>query len=177
MTTLDQAAPNMVVSPEYAEYVRWLNEESALLDRHEYDDWLARLAPQVRYRMPARVDTSRRDQSGVSEHSFHMDEDHASLSIRIKRITSATNFAENPRTRTRRFVTNMMIDPGSTVDHITGSNYLLLLRSRGLGPDLELLSAERRDELVRGAAGLQLLRREVIVDQATLGVVHLATPL
>jgi 3-phenylpropionate/cinnamic acid dioxygenase small subunit len=109
--------------------------------------------------------------------SHHIDENHASMTTRIRRINGATNAAETPRTRTRRFVTNIRLSPDSGPDRLSGSSYLLLTRSRGLGADLELLPCERRDELVRIDGRLRLRRREVLVDQATLGLVHLGTPL
>lgn len=124
--------------------------------------------------MPGRTDGP----DGVPENaSFHIDDTCASMATRIRRITGATNSAESPRTRTRRFVTNIRLSPSSGPDLVHGSSYLLLTRSRGLGADLELLPCERRDELVRIDGRLRLRRREVLVDQATLGLVHLGTPL
>ncbi len=160
-----------MTSELYAEYMLWLNDEAELLDRHRYPEWLELLAPDLRYTMPGRTD------GDVGEPSFHIDDTHASMATRIRRITSATNFAESPRTRTRRFVTNIRLHPSSTADEVSGSSYLLLTRSRGLRAELELLPCERRDELVRIDGRLLLRRREVVVDQATLGLVHLGTPL
>jgi PAH dioxygenase small subunit len=175
MTTTPEVA--LMMSPLYAEYQLWLNDESELLDRHRYAEWLARLSPQLHYTMPGRSEVTRSRGDGVSGTSFHLDENLASMTTRIRRITEATNFAENPRTRTRRFVTNIRMKPDSTHTNIEGSSYLLLTRSRGTGADIELLSCERRDQLIRTDGRLRLSRREVIVDQATLGLVHLGTPL
>jgi ethylbenzene dioxygenase beta subunit len=162
----------------HAEFTLWLNDEAQLLDRHRYREWLALMADELRYRVPGRVELTRDGGDGISDRSFHLDENLASMTTRIRRITEATNFAENPRTRTRRFVTNIRLEPTTTSAAIEGTSYLLLTRSRGLGSDLELLSCERRDRLVRDeAGGLRLAGRIVIVDQATLGLVHLGTPL
>jgi 3-phenylpropionate/cinnamic acid dioxygenase small subunit len=182
MSTLEHppisAGLALQTSALHAEFTLWLNDEALLLDRHRYRDWLALMAGELRYTMPARVELTRDGGDGVSDRSFHLDENLASMTTRIRRITDATNFAENPRTRTRRFVTNIRLEPTATPAVIEGSSYLLLTRSRGLGSDLELLSCERRDRLVRDGSGCpRLARREVIVDQATLGLVHLGTPL
>jgi len=164
----------LMTSPMYAEYTLWLNDEAELLDRHRYADWLGRLAPDLRYTMPGRTDGP----DGLSERaSHHIDETYASMTTRIRRIYGATNSAETPRTRTRRFVTNIRLSPESTRDRLVGSSYLLLTRSRGLRAELEMVPCERTDELVRIDGELKLRRREVLLDQATLGLVHLATPL
>jgi 3-phenylpropionate/cinnamic acid dioxygenase small subunit len=164
----------LMTSPMYAEYTLWLNDEAEQLDRHRYTDWVERLAPDLHYTVPGRSDGPDGPPEGASH---HIDETYASMTTRIRRISGATNSAETPRTRTRRFVTNIRLSPESTPDRLVGSSYLLLTRSRGLRAELEMLPCERRDELVRIDGELKLRRREVIVDQATLGLVHLATPL
>ncbi|HTK62423.1 MAG TPA: aromatic-ring-hydroxylating dioxygenase subunit beta [Pseudonocardia sp.] len=175
MTSLTGATPlELMTSPLYAEYTLWLNDEAEQLDRHRYSEWLERLAPDLHYTVPGRTDGP----DGVVEGaSHHIDETYRSMTTRIKRISGATNFAETPRTRTRRFVTNIRLSPESTPDRLVGSSYLLLTRSRGLRAELEMVPCERTDELVRIDGQLKLRRRQVLVDQATLGLVHLATPL
>ena len=168
------ASVALMTSPLYAEYVLWLGDEAELLDRHRYTEWLGRLAPDLHYTMPGRIDGPDGLPPGASH---HLDETYGSMTTRIRRISGATNFAETPRTRTRRFVTNIRLSPDSTLDRLVGSSYLLLTRSRGLRAELELVPCERRDELVRIDGELKLRRREVLVDQATLGLVHLGTPL
>jgi 3-phenylpropionate/cinnamic acid dioxygenase small subunit len=164
----------LMTSELYAEYTLWLNDESEMLDQHRYTEWLDTLAPDLRYTMPGRSDGP---DGFVDGASHFIDDTFAAMTTRIKRISGATNFAESPRTRTRRFVTNIRLSPTSTSEELRGSSYLLLTRSRGLRADLELLPCERRDELVRIDGRLKLRRREVLVDQATLGLVHLGTPL
>ena len=174
MTLAGLTPLELMTSPLYAEYTLWLNDEAEQLDHHRYDDWLARLAPDLHYTMPGRTDGP----DGLPERvSHHIDETFQSMTTRMRRISGATNSAETPRTRTRRFVTNIRLSPSSTSDEVHGSSYLLLTRSRGLRADLELLPCERIDELVRIDGELKLRRREVLVDQATLGLVHLGTPL
>lgn len=174
MTSTQLTPLELMTSPMYAEYTLWLNDEAEQLDRHRYADWLERLAPDLHYTVPGRSDGP----DGLPDRvSHHIDENHASMTTRIRRINGATNAAETPRTRTRRFVTNIRLSPESSPDRLVGSSYLLLTRSRGLRAELEMVPCERTDELVRIDGELKLRRREVLVDQATLGLVHLATPL
>jgi PAH dioxygenase small subunit len=174
MTSTQLTPLELMTSPLYAEYTLWLNDEAEQLDRHRYDEWLARLAPDLHYTMPGRTDGP----DGLPERaSHHIDETYLSMTTRIRRINGATNTAETPRTRTRRFVTNIRLSPESTPDRLLGSSYLLLTRSRGLRAELEMVPCERTDELVRIDDELKLRRRQVLLDQATLGLVHLGTPL
>jgi 3-phenylpropionate/cinnamic acid dioxygenase small subunit len=84
-------------------------------------------------------------------------------------------WAEDPPSRTRRLVTNVRVTTVSgSEDRLHAVSSLLLMRNRGDQPDYEILSAERRDEFVRHESRWLLSRREVIVDQANLGLVNMA---
>ena len=106
---------------------------------------------------------------------FHMVEDWGSLKTRVARFDSQFAWAEDPPSRTRRFVTN--VRPVATDDGVEVRSYLLVYRNRGDDSGAELISAERRDHLRRVADGLRLSRREVRIDQSTLGVRNLAVML
>ena len=160
----------------HADVTMWLNQEAELLDRQEFTAWLERLAPDIRYVMPVRATVHRMDGSGVFRTNHHLDETYGTLGTRVRRLVEATNYAEDPPSRTRRFVTNIRVFEPDGND-VAASSYLLLLRSRGETDRLELLSCERNDLFHQTDAGLRLAAREIIVDQSTLGVVHLGVPL
>jgi 3-phenylpropionate/cinnamic acid dioxygenase small subunit len=161
-----------MASETYAEVATWLIDEAELLDRRELRQWLARLAPGIRYLMPARSTVYRSDGFGISTTNHHFDENLGSITTRVRRILEATNYAEDPPTRTRRFVTNIRAYELADVN-IAARSYLLVLRSRGDSPNFEFVSCEREDRFTRGEEGLQLAWREITIDQATLGTVHL----
>ena len=174
MTTTSADARRAVrpASELYADVLMWLNDEAELLDRREFLAWLDRLTPDVRYLMPARATVHRADGLGVFHTNHHFDETFGSLGTRVHRLVNATNYAEDPPSRTRRFVTNIRVfEPDA--DEISASSYLLLLRSRGDSERLELLSCERNDVFRPTDDGLKLRAREIVIDQSTLGLVHL----
>jgi 3-phenylpropionate/cinnamic acid dioxygenase small subunit len=157
----------------YAAVAEWLIDEAELLDRNRFDEWRTRLASDLHYHMPVRESLIRTDGDGVAEGYAHFDENYASMDVRIKRLALDTAWAEDPPSRTRRFVSNVRVrarDDGE----LDVSSYLLLLRNRGDSPDYELISCERRDVLRPDGTSFLLVSREIIVDQATLGVVNLA---
>ena len=83
-------------------------------------------------------------------------------------------WAEDPPSRTRRFVTNVRVAESETAGEYEVVSYLYVERSRLDNPDNETISAERRDiwRLVDGA--YKLASREIIVDQSTLGMSNFA---
>jgi 3-phenylpropionate/cinnamic acid dioxygenase small subunit len=181
MTVLDERTvveerrptPVPMTSPLYAEVMAWLFEEADLLDRNDFYAWLERLAPDLHYTMPVRSTVRRADGAGISTTNHHFDDTLGSLTIRARRFLEATEWAEDPPSRTRRFVTNIRVqDPGG--DELSAQSYLLVLRSRLDAPTFEFICCERRDVFRRTEEGLRLSRREIIVDQSNLGTVNLA---
>jgi 3-phenylpropionate/cinnamic acid dioxygenase small subunit len=103
----------------------------------------------------------------------HFDETKGSIAARILRLAEPTAWAEHPRSRTRHLVTNVRV--WSLDDGYAVRSALLFVRSRGGAPGSEVLAGERRDVLRRGGPGLLLARREIVLDQASLGVSNLST--
>lgn len=151
----------------------WLVREAALLDTHRYEEWFGLLSPRLRYRMPVRVTVADGDDD-TPEGNGHFDETYASMDVRIRRLMSFTGWSEMPRSRARRFVTNILVE-SSTPQELVVRSYLLLLRSRLDSNRFEMLSAERRDVLVADEGPeLRLVDRFITVDQASLGMINVA---
>jgi 3-phenylpropionate/cinnamic acid dioxygenase small subunit len=160
-------------SPVYAEVAEWLFEEARLLDHNRFGQWLDRLDPDLRYMMPVRETVSRGRGTGLATSYHHFDESIGSMTIRVRRVVETTQVAEDPPSRTRRFVTNIAVyDSGG--GELRAESYLLLLRSRFDSPTFDFISCERTDTLRRSDGGLRLLTRDITVDQAVLGTQNLA---
>jgi len=159
----------------YSEVHEWLDDEAALLDSYEFDEWLSRLDPAINYLMPVRETVLAKDGLGLDGGYSHFEENFGSLAFRVKHQTNANCWSENPRSRCRRMVSNVRVFVGEGGE-VVAKSYLLLLRSRGDAAVPELLSCEREDTFSRGdQAQLKLANRYIAVDQATLGVSHLLT--
>jgi 3-phenylpropionate/cinnamic acid dioxygenase small subunit len=155
------------------EVVRWLDDEAQLLDEGRLEEWLDLLNDDVQYSMPVRL--TRERGTGQDSHAGapHFLDNARTLRLRIERLKTEFAWAEDPPSRTRRFVTN--VRPHAVGDGgVEVRSYLLLYRNRGEDSGAELLSAERHDALRRTEAGLRLARREIRVDQSTLGIRNLA---
>src|SRR5213079_229200 len=88
-----------------AEIERFLVEEAALLDEWRLEEWLALVAPDGRYLVPPldRPEADHRDTL------FLIADDRRTLASRVRQLLSGTTWAENPRSRTRRLVTNVRL--------------------------------------------------------------------
>jgi 3-phenylpropionate/cinnamic acid dioxygenase small subunit len=156
----------------------FLMAEAELLDSNDLDAWLTMLAPEVSYAMPVRTARLNEDPGPGATDACHFSEDRASLELRVRRrLESNAVWSENPAPRTRRFVSNVRVRRTGPAE-LTASSYLLLLRSRHDLENYDLISAERTDRLARNDSGaLVLCEREIVVDQARLGVANLPIPL
>jgi 3-phenylpropionate/cinnamic acid dioxygenase small subunit len=88
--------------------------------------------------------------------------------------TTASPWAENPVSRTRRFITNVRVHRTDKDDEFAVTSSILLVRSRYDEDKLGLLSAERNDVIRRTDDGFRLVSRDILADQATLGLANLA---
>ena len=157
------------------EAVTWLDREAELLDDGRYEDWLALLADDIQYTVPIRLTRERGSTSEVRSLAPHFLEDMTTLRMRVERLKTEFAWAEDPPSRTRRFVTN--VRARQTETGLEVRSYLLLYRNRGEDTSAEMISAERHDVLRRTSFGWRLCSRQVTLDQATLGVRNLAVML
>ncbi len=157
-----------VGSEVYNRVVETLYDEAASLDERRFDDWVAMLAQDLIYTAPLRLTRTgpNRDRDVVRTTS-HFDDNYASILQRTGRLSKSA-WAEDPPSRTRRFVTNIRVGEREAAGEYEVVSYLLVKRSRGENPHTEEVSAERRDVWREVQGEYKLVRREIIVDQSTI---------
>jgi 3-phenylpropionate/cinnamic acid dioxygenase small subunit len=181
-TTAETIAPAHVDSrirvgaPIYNEAVEFLYDEASHLDRLELPAWADMLADDLVYTVPIRLNRALADQAATVVRSVkHLDETKASILGRIARLTQTKSaWAEDPPSRQRRLVTNVKVNATAKVDEFCVCSNLLLTRNRFNAEEYQLMSAERTDLIRKTPAGMKLAKREVLLDQATLGMPNLA---
>ena len=153
----------------------WLTREAELLDDGRFHEWLELLTEDVTYQMPVRLTRERGDSPDASFGNQNFLDDRTTLELRIRRLDTDFAWAEDPPSRTRRFVTNVRVDSSDDgADEVRVRSYLLLYRNRGDESAADLLSAERTDVLRRAGSTWQLRSRLIRLDQATVGTKNLA---
>jgi 3-phenylpropionate/cinnamic acid dioxygenase small subunit len=158
----------------HSEILDFLIDEALLLDHNKLDDWYDLLADDLTYRMPVRRSVYSKQGLGFDPTMAHFDDDHATMTVRIKRFHSLSNYAEDPPSRVRRFVSNVTVHELEATDEYAVGSYLLLLRSRWDASSFDLIPAERRDVLRRDGESFKIASRIIYPDQSVLGTPNLA---
>jgi 3-phenylpropionate/cinnamic acid dioxygenase small subunit len=143
-----------------------LYREAHLLDSGRFQEWLELLAPDLRYWAPVRAEVHRaQERENEASRLPLFDETKASLALRISRLDTGLAWVENPATRTRRFVTNVVVEEeaGGLV-HVRSN--LMLFRSRSFADETILVGC-REDKWSRSDAWL-LRERKILIDHCTV---------
>lgn len=163
--------------PLYHRVVEWYDDEATMLDEGHTLEWVKTLmAEDLLYRFPVRQNRLRDDEvSQFSTGMFHYDENLTTLAMKVMRLaTTASPWAENPMSRTRRFVSNVKVHRTDVDGELRVASSLLMSRSRYTEPVPMILTAERRDVLRETDDGMKLVERYVLADQTTMGYPNLA---
>jgi 3-phenylpropionate/trans-cinnamate dioxygenase beta subunit len=153
------------------EIAQFLYHVAELLVDWRFRDWLDLLAQDIAYTMRTTSNAQTRDRRrGVQPPTTWIFNDtHAQLERRIARLETGMAWAEEPPSRTRHLVTNLVVRATENPDEFEiRLNYLLYRTQKER--DQALYAGKRMDRVRRAetAAGWQICRREIVLDQATL---------
>lgn len=156
--------------------------EADLLDERRYDEWLALLHPDIRYRIPMsqNVHSKRAAQEFLTDDLAvcWMDEGKRTLAQRVEQFKTGLHWAEEPMSRVCHLFTNTRVLESSEAGgqrRVKAKTRFLVYRNR-LQTDVDLLVGKRVDELAAdGAASWTILSRTVYLDQTVLMSNNLTT--
>ncbi len=146
--------------------------EARLLDDRQFREWLALFTDDVHYWMPTRINRLRDGAAdaweldkeiAAEDEMAWFDETKLTLEQRIIRLETGMAWAEEPRSRTRHFVTNVEVTSGDTGDELRVRSNFLIYRSR-LETEQDYFIGTREDVLRRVDGRLQIARRKIIYD-------------
>jgi len=150
------------------EVEQFLYSEVQLLSERRYREWLDLLAEDIRYWMPVR-ETRDGDGNGIAgpEGLAIFDDDKTFLAARVERFYSDVAHAEQPPSRVRYFVSNVVLRARGDGALDVGCN--LLVYPARLEKTESFFVGRREDVLRRNAAGGWLIaQRKVVLDQVLL---------
>ena len=137
------------------EVERFLYQEARFLDEHEYAAWERLWTDDGIYWLPANGDGHDPD----SEMSIIYD-NRSRIALRVRQLLTGRRYAQEPRSRLRRLVSNIEID--STDGHeITLSSNCLVFESNARGESLWAARNDYRLQRIDGA--LRLAYKKVIL--------------
>jgi 3-phenylpropionate/cinnamic acid dioxygenase small subunit len=157
-----------------ADIQQFLYREALALDERRFRDWLAMLTDDIRYEVPVRVTREGLADWELSPTSRIFDDTKATLEVRVRRLETDFAWAEQPPSRTRHYVTNVIVDPAGQPEEYLVSSNCLIYRSRGDEATPSLYSLSRKDTVRRTAAGWRLARRWAAFDQSLINAHNLS---
>lgn len=150
------------------EIQNFLYRESLAVDERRFRDWLEFLADDIRYEVPVRVVREKTAEWELSPNARIFDDDKETLEVRVRRLETDFAWAEQPPSRTRHYVTNIVADHTEVEDEYLVTSNCLIYRSRGDSTDHNLYSVARKDTVRRVQDSYVLARRWAAIDQSTI---------
>jgi p-cumate 2,3-dioxygenase subunit beta len=144
-----------------AEVEEFLIHEAALLDEWRLDEWLELMAPDAHYLVPP-LDAPDADHRDTL---FLIADDRRTLASRVRQLLSGTTWAENPRSRTRRLITNVRLLAMEGSETRVTANFAVW---RFQHEQADVYVGRYLHLLVRGPAGLLFRERRAVLDLETL---------
>jgi PAH dioxygenase small subunit len=157
--------PVAIGSEDFNRVATWLTREAYLLDRGELREWMATMSHDLDYTMPVREAVLAKDGNGFTGSLSFFSENFNSLKTRVDRLFTEQAWAEQPLSRTRHMISNIMVD--RCAEGFAATSAFLITRIRSDHP-YDLFTGERHDVLRREADGLKLVKRVILIDQTII---------
>lgn len=151
------------------EVEEFLYREAALLDDRRFHEWVELFSEDTHYFMPIRRTRGRRELAQEFTKPGEMaffDDPKFILQARVVKLTSGTAWAEDPPSRTRRLITNVLVDEDRGDELEVRSNFMLY-RTRLKSEETTWIGS-RRDLLRRVDGSFQIARRHIFLEQTVL---------
>jgi 3-phenylpropionate/cinnamic acid dioxygenase small subunit len=160
---------------DYGRVTEFLIREAKLLDDWHLEQWMKILSPDYHYQLTCRDFLLIEDKRPAGAGDTCLSEEtYGSLGTRIRQLASpAYTVAENPRSRIRRYVTNVLIEEIEESEDVRVSSNCLVYRTRGSQTVPDLFSISRTDTLRDTDAGLRLVKRDAVLDEGTVAAHNL----
>lgn len=162
MTPLLDSAQNPGGGDVARELERFFYCEADLLDEWKLDEWLALFLPDATYEVP----TTDKPDGDPAANLFIIADTLPVLRGRVERLKSVYAYAESPRARTRRFVSNVRVMSAAGEDLVAAANFMV---ARMKHAHVDTYIGRYEFHLRRAADGsFRFRRRRAILDLEAL---------
>lgn len=148
--------------------------EALALDERRFRDWLEFLSEDITYDVPLRVVREGLAEWELSPNGRIFQDNKQTLEVRVRRLETDFAWAEQPPSRTRHYVTNVLVDAGEQDAEYEVSSYCLIYRSRGDSIEPNFVSVFRKDLVRKTSDGYEIARRWAAIDQAVINAHNLS---
>lgn len=162
-----QQAGQSVDQTTHFEVERFLVKEARALDEERFGEWLGgMLTKDILYQLPTEEVRYRRDKKvlGNSQTSYLFNDNVDMLGARVARLDTGLVWAEDPRVRNRRIISNIDAEWADVENEINVRSAFILFRSR-MQRDQATHYGIRMDRLRRVGGNWKLAHRVVTLDQ------------
>ena len=165
-------AATVMVTPRQAlwlELTQFYIREAWLLDERKFQEWLGLFTEDVLYFMPRRKNVPRREShrevTSLGDLAL-IEDDKRYLEMRVARLETGMAWAEDPPSRTRHLIGNLVAEPLDSGD-VQAKTAFLVYRSH-LETDHQLLAGSREDVLRRVDGAWKVAKRTIVLDANVL---------
>lgn len=154
--------PALAVDPVTTEVAAFVHREARLIDEQRYEEWLSLWAPTCSYFAPA----NDFEKSPLKVALIRDDRDR--LEERIHRLTHAGAHAQEPRSRTTHYLTNLEIKKVDEVIEVECASMIIEVR----GEFQEIYGGRTRYALSRAEDGRMSIKEKTVLltrNQQALG--------
>ena len=109
------------MSADQSKVESFLYREARLMDENAYDEWLSLWTDDALYWVPCN-----RDDSDPAREISAIYDDRSRLQGRIDRLKSGVAYAQDPKSRMRRLISNIEIEVADNGELIVSSNFMLV---------------------------------------------------
>ena len=153
----------------WLELMAFYTREAWLLDERRFKEWLELFTDDVLYFMPRRKNVLRREShrevTPLGDLAL-IEDDRRYLEMRVARLDSGMAWGEDPPSRTRHLVGNLVAEPGP--DGTVAAKTAFLVYRSHLETDHQLLAGSREDVLRRANGGWKIAKRTIVLDANVL---------
>ncbi|HEV7967202.1 MAG TPA: 3-phenylpropionate/cinnamic acid dioxygenase subunit beta [Candidatus Acidoferrales bacterium] len=155
------------------EVEEFLYAEADLLDQRKFREWLELLAENIVYSMPLRRNVrfgehAARENTRAGQDICWFDEDKWTLSKRVEQLMTGIHWAEEPLSRTTRFVSNVQlleVEPSVEAPSEVRVRSRFLIERHRVDYEAEIFIGTRTDLLRKSGEKWEIARREILMNQ------------
>jgi 3-phenylpropionate/cinnamic acid dioxygenase small subunit len=171
MQTREQTVTVAVTQQQalWLELMQFYIREAWLLDERKFKEWLDLFTEDVLYFMPRRKNVPRRELHREVTPLGDLavfEEDKRYLEMRVVRLDTGMAWAEDPPSRTRHLIGNLVVEPLDNGE-VQAKTAFLIYRSH-LETDQQLFAGSREDILRQVNGAWQVAKRTIVLDANVL---------
>ena len=163
---------DLTISPDISlnhTLLDFFTREASLLDDRRFEEWLELLAEDIGYIAPGRINRLKTDDH-LSDflpitQGAHFNDNKTTLSLRVQKTRFNTSWCEDPRTRTRLCISNLIARRLETEGEFESTAYFQYFRSR-MSKEPNVMVGKRVDRVRRNdkPLGFEIFSREIYFD-------------